>query len=113
MKRKPIPSVHGRWSRLLAGVCLALLLVASTVEAAHFCGLNGSRSAVQAAAPGADTGSPGFCVICATAHQASMSAAVAHVAPTTAVVATTLLTAVQSRSRLQVFTMDVRPPPSV
>jgi hypothetical protein len=94
-------------------VCIAVLLVASTVEAAHFCELGGATTAVQATSARNSSSSPAFCLICATAHQASMGASVAHLARTEAVIASAVVAAVQSQSRLRTFTMDVRPPPAL
>lgn len=94
-------------------MCIAILLVASTVEAAHFCELGGGTTAVQATSAGNGSSAPAFCLICATAHQASMGAPVAHLARTEAVLASAVVAAVQSQSRLRTFTMDVRPPPAL
>jgi len=101
------------WFRTLgAAVCVAILLVASTVEAAHFCDLGGGRTAVQRSSEGPGGAEPNLCLICATAHLVSMSAPAAHAVPNVAAVASTRTSPVQSRSRRQVFTMDVRPPPA-
>lgn len=41
------------WFRTLAAVvCVAILLIASTVEASHFCDLGGGRTAVQRSSEG-------------------------------------------------------------
>lgn len=96
-----------------AVLCIAVLMAASVVEAAHFCELFAGTVRAQASTANTQGNTPHVCVICATAHQASMGAAIAIVVPTLADTASTPVGIVQPHSRLRAFTMDVRPPPAV
>ncbi len=94
-----------------AVVCVVMLVAASQVEAAHFCQLTAAAAGRQASAQESEGAAPRICPICATAHQASMGAAQTPAPPTFEVTASAAPVAPQPHSRLQVFTLDVRPPP--
>ncbi len=102
---------RGRLVVCTAAVCVVVLLAASVVEAAHFCELFEGSATAQASALASPGTAPRICLICATAHQVSMGAAATSLSPTFVETASTPLVAVQPDSRLQAFTMDVRPPP--
>ncbi len=95
----------------LALVCIVTLVAASQVEAAHFCQLTAAAAGREASAQQSEGAAPRICPICATAHQASMGAAQTPAPPTFEVTASAAPVAPQPHSRLQVFTLDVRPPP--
>ncbi len=88
-----------------------MLLISTTAAAAHFDELTSvplnTRTSVAPLLSG-----PTFCVICAVAHSPSAAAPVVSVAPGVRFADRALVTPTQSKSFLQVFTLDVRPPPA-
>lgn len=92
-------------------VCVVVLVAAAQIEVAHFCQLATVTTGRQASARGSEAAAPSICLICATAHQASMGTAHTPATPSFAVIASAAPVAAQPQSRLHVFTLDVRPPP--
>lgn len=88
-----------------------MLLLSTTAAAAHFDELASlplnTRTSVAALMSG-----PTFCVICAVAHSPSAAAPVVSVAPGVRYADRSVIAPIQSKSYLQVFRLDVRPPPA-
>jgi len=92
--------------------CLALLLVATSAEAAHFCELAGSLGHAQVVAGHATGSAPAFCLICVTAHSPSLAAPLISFTPGVGIAGRAFAQPVQPWSRLQVFALYIRPPPA-
>ncbi len=94
-----------------AWVCVAILLIASSAEAAHFCELGGIVASARITVEHSTGAAPTFCLICATAHSPSLAAAVVALALGYTVTRSAFAPAASSWSRLHSFALYVRPPP--
>lgn len=90
-----------------------LLLLMSSVQAVHVCGLGEGRiSQPGATVRVADVGSPDtFCAICASSHSPSLAAPLVCLPSIARLTETALRGRVIRRSFSQTFALYIRPPP--
>ena len=62
------PRLKTGWAALLLYACVAILLVAGTVEAAHICGLQASETYASAQNESASSPAGPFCLMCLLIH---------------------------------------------
>jgi len=109
---QPIRAPRRRFATLMATLCVALVFIASLVEVSHYCESDPGSAKRQTTSQTSHRRGSGICEICATSHQVS-SPTVTSPAVLFFVSVSVPLVPVQPLSRLQQFTMDVRPPPPV
>jgi hypothetical protein len=101
---------RGRFTAWIVTFCVLLIFTASLVEVTHLCESAGGQTRRDVASRSSRQTGSGICEICATSHHAS-TPMLTSVAVSFAALVNVPLVAVQPLSRLQAFTMDVRPPP--
>ena len=107
------PYLKTGWGAFLLYACLAVVLVAATVQAAHICGLKNAAISASAQDEGNSSPSGTYCTMCMIAH--SITAALIIV-----FLFTPLFRRAPARSAFQVnyipfatfFKLCVRPPPA-
>ena len=62
------PRLKTGWAAVLLYVCLAVVAVTATVQAAHICGLKDSAVSVSAQDDGGSSATGTFCTMCMIAH---------------------------------------------
>jgi hypothetical protein len=62
------PYLKTGWGAFLLYACLAVVLVAATVQATHICGLKGAAISASAQDEGGSSPSGTFCTLCMIAH---------------------------------------------
>jgi hypothetical protein len=99
------------WAPWLAGLCVAMLLVSTTVQATHFCELS-SAGAQEAFRSQPASPSSAVCLICLMAHSAATALLVVVFSPTFRKRVRATVSQVRPRLLLESFQLYVRPPPA-
>jgi hypothetical protein len=100
------------WTTL---VCILLLLVATSLQAAHTCGIATNPAAKETVSNNSDSlpATNSVCLSCITAHSTAPVASLNVVSPAVDNTQTVSIVEVHAKSSLEVFALYVRPPPSV
>jgi hypothetical protein len=96
-------------------MCIAILLVVNSVEAAHFCELRAAFARqgpdiVQGSAP--NHSEPTFCMICVNSHAPSLTASSAQLSPVSDSNEFAISVPVNEFFSSPLFGLHVRPPPA-
>jgi hypothetical protein len=102
------PAERGEW---LTVVCIAVLLLATTVQAVHLCGLEIPNRQVTADSRSASFNT-GVCLTCLMAHSAVGISSVVMFSPAFRANEEVSLPPGQTRQLLESFQLYVRPPPA-
>jgi hypothetical protein len=99
-------------SAWIAALCIVFTLVTTSVEAGHACDLG-----LHGGAPQIDTRTadgpihPAACLLCLGLHSPGLAAPIAPMLPQIVTAATAPVTAPAHRPLLEIFALQVRPPP--
>ena len=104
---------EGGARRAILWACLLVFLLASTVQACHFCGLPGANGDYSVSTPGPATQSGSLCPICLSSQPASAPATLVSLLPRFAAAPKAKPAEEVFRSGETLFALYIRPPPSL